>query len=34
MEPSEAVLEKLRSNQVRYPVEKAQGGAAKYTDLT
>jgi NTP pyrophosphatase (non-canonical NTP hydrolase) len=30
---TEAVLEKIQKNSRRYPIEKARGTAAKYTDL-
>ncbi|MCR9131845.1 MAG: nucleotide pyrophosphohydrolase [bacterium] len=30
---SEIVLEKLRQNSIKYPIEKAKGSAKKYTDL-
>ena len=32
-DPEEAVLDKVADNATRYPVEKARGTAAKYTDL-
>ena len=30
---SEIVLEKIRKNELKYPVDKAKGTAKKYTDL-
>lgn len=33
IDPASAVRIKLRKNAERYPVEKAKGNAAKYTDL-
>jgi len=31
-DPSEVILEKLKINEKKYPVEKAKGSARKYTD--
>jgi dCTP diphosphatase len=31
-DPSEVVLEKLKINEKKYPVEKAKGSARKYTE--
>ncbi len=33
IDPVQAAEEKLRLNEKKYPVEKAKGNAAKYTDL-
>ena len=33
IDPVQAAEEKMRLNEVKYPVEKAKGNAAKYTDL-
>lgn len=33
VDPSQAVLRKLQLNEQRYPVERARGSAAKYTEL-
>jgi len=33
IDPSEAALQKLKANEEKYPVEKARGSAAKYTEL-
>ncbi len=33
IDPVQAVEEKMRLNEKKYPVEKAKGNAAKYTDL-
>jgi hypothetical protein len=30
--PSEVILEKLKINEKKYPVEKAKGSARKYTE--
>jgi len=32
-DPTQIVLEKVRTNGLKYPVEKAKGSARKYTDL-
>lgn len=33
LDPLEIVMEKIRKNEEKYPVEKAKGSAAKYTEL-
>lgn len=33
LDPLEIVLEKIKKNEEKYPVEKAKGKATKYTDL-
>lgn len=33
LDPLEIVLEKIRKNEEKYPVEKAKGKATKYTEL-
>ena len=33
LDPEAIVLEKVKANAVKYPVEKAKGTATKYTDL-
>ena len=33
LDPLEIVMEKIRKNEEKYPVEKAKGTAAKYTEL-
>ena len=33
LDPETIVLEKVKANAVKYPVEKAKGTATKYTDL-
>ena len=33
IDPVQAAAEKMRLNEKKYPVEKAKGNAAKYTDL-
>ena len=33
VDPSQAVLRKLQLNEQRYPVDRARGSAAKYTEL-
>ena len=33
IDPVQAALEKMRLNEEKYPVDKAKGKAAKYTDI-
>lgn len=33
IDPAEATIQKLKANEEKYPVEKARGSAAKYTEL-
>lgn len=33
IDPEEAVLDKIEQNREKYPVEKAKGNSAKYTEL-
>lgn len=33
LNPKDIVLEKIKKNALKYPVEKAKGSAKKYTDL-
>lgn len=33
LDPMQIVMEKIRKNEVKYPVEKSKGTAAKYTEL-
>ncbi len=33
IDPVQAAVDKMRINEIKYPVEKAKGIASKYTDL-